>query len=121
MLWIRNDKTGELYESKNAAAEALGISRSYVSKLLSGRMHSLFYRISRYDDDKPENTHRKRKPSYYHPKTVQTKCCDCDNYHCSWIQRFEPVPGWDAVEEPKNQSYIVRECPEFKENERRKK
>lgn len=123
MLWIRNDKTGELYKSTYAAAEALGISRSYVQKLLSGRGHSLFYRLSRYEDgiDTPKEVSRKQEIQSRHPMTVTTKCCDCDNYRCSWIQRFDPVPGWDAVESPQNKSYTVMECPEFIENKRRKK
>ena len=37
MLWIRNDRTGELFPNKYAASEALGICPSYVAKIAQGK------------------------------------------------------------------------------------
>lgn len=123
MLWIRNDKTGELYQTKAEAARKLGISHKYVRELSSGRKRSSKYKLSIYDDgiDCPKDVSRKQEMQSRDHRTVHTKCCDCDNYHCSWIQRFEPVPGWDAVEVPENNSYLVRTCPLYQENPRRRK
>ena len=123
MLWIRNDKTGELYQTKAEASRKLGISHKYVRELVSGRTRSSKYKLSIYDDgiDCPKDVSRKQEMQPRDHRSIETKCCECDNYHCSWIKRFEPVPGWDAIENPKNQSYTVRDCPEFIENKRRKK
>lgn len=120
MLWIRNDRTGELFPNKYAASEALGICPSYVTKIAQGKKRSPKVRLSIYDDgfDDPEYVSEKQE---YRSKSTITKCVDCGNFCCSWIQKLEPVAGWDAVEVPKNDSYIVRECPEFTQNERRKK
>lgn len=120
MLWIRNDKTGELYPNRAAAAKALGIIPKTVTKITHGYYNSTRYCLSIYDDgidkiDAPNKNQLGRSLSKH------TICETCDNYHCSWIQKFEPVEGWDAVEVPKNKSYIVRKCPEFKEIERKRK
>ena len=55
-------------------------------------------------------------------------CWDCKNavphgeHGCSWSERFEPVPGWDAErrdisrgpkKEGMTESYFVYRCPEF--------
>ena len=129
MRWVRNNKTGELYRSSREASKVLGISSRYIRNLASGSKKSSKYSLSYYEDgieDPYEVEYRKEKTRHRGKRTwtrsvVETKCCECDNYKCSWLQKFEPVPGWDAVEVPKNQSYIVRECPEFIENKRRKK
>lgn len=127
MRWVRNNKTGELYRSSREASKILGIHSRYVRDLASGSKKSSNYSLSYYEDgieDPREVEHRKQKAKRRGNRTwcvVDTKCCECDNYKCSWIQKFEPVPGWDAVEVPKNQSFIVRDCPEFMENKRRKK
>lgn len=117
MLWIRNDKTGELYPTRASAAKALGIVPKTVTNIVHGYYHSSRYRLSIYDDgiDNP------KKSQLGNTLPRHTICETCDNYGCSWIKKFEPVEGWDAVEVPKNKSYIVRKCPEFKEIERRKK
>lgn len=51
-------------------------------------------------------------------------CWTCKNYlgGCSWSEKFEPVPGWDAT--PVNRgnghnrivSYDIRSCPEYKDD-----
>lgn len=69
----------------------------------------------------------------------QTLCWRCRNavpdIHgngCSWSRHFRPVKGWDAEMKPINvepdsqrkkeiASYVVRSCPEFKPDERRKR
>lgn len=129
MRWVRNNKTGELYRSSREAATVLGISSRYVRDLSNGNKKSSHYSLSYYEDgieDPNEVAYRKQKASHRGKRTwtknvIQTKCCECDNYKCSWIQKFEPVPGWIAIESPINNSYTVRECPEFMENKRRKK
>lgn len=59
---------------------------------------------------------------------VASLCWDCKNavpqggHGCSWSERFEPVPGWDAErrdistgpkKEGTTESYFVYRCPEF--------
>lgn len=118
MLWIRNDRTGELFPHKYAASEALGICPAYVVSIAHGKKRSTKYKLSIYNDgfDVPKDVSEKQE---YQSKSRITKCADCGNFYCSWIQKLKPVAGWDAVKVPKNDSYIVRDCPEFKPNERR--
>ena len=55
----------------------------------------------------------------------KTLCWECSRVYkgrgCCWSDRFEPVPGWEAVPTVKSSgryktdSYNVRRCPLFKE------
>ena len=50
---------------------------------------------------------------------ANTLCWDCENCigGCSWSKNFEPVEGWkaEAVTNSDNtDTYLVRECPQFK-------
>ena len=50
---------------------------------------------------------------------ANTLCWDCENYigGCSWTKDFKPVEGWKAEEVTNSNNtdtYLVRECPQFK-------
>lgn len=128
MLWIVDRKTGIRYADKWEAALELGISHNYVSKLARGQKTSPNYDLAIEDDGRPEEgrTQLRRgrahiEKSSEHPKLSRTLCTDCANFWCSWVQNQKPVEGWEAVPCPQNDSYAVTKCPEFRENERRKK
>lgn len=57
-------------------------------------------------------------------KQGATLCWDCDNaapdlngHGCEWSRKFEPVPGWEADEDPNLKSYHVNYCPKFRRDE----
>ena len=50
---------------------------------------------------------------------ANTLCWDCENCigGCSWSKNFEPVEGWKAkavTNSDNSDTYLVRECPQFK-------
>lgn len=52
-------------------------------------------------------------------KNQQTLCWKCDHAckgGCSWVDSFEPVPGWKAEHQvtASLDSYMVIDCPEFR-------
>lgn len=131
MLWILDKATGKRYADKWEAAKALGISATYASRLAHGKAYSSRYNLAIYDDGTwrvggilpSRGAERPRKA--IQPRTGlncgETICMVCDNYRCRWIQLLEPVEGWEAEDIGGGYSYVVKSCPEFKENERRKK
>lgn len=66
------------------------------------------------------------KRGSYKKTYISTLCWDCGKAHtygCSWSRDFEPVKGWEAIENSmynvdkgvlkKVESYIVLQCPEY--------
>lgn len=128
MLWIIDQKTGDKYPDLTSAAKAFGVCLDYISGLAHGTQKSQKIDLAIYDDEtgsiKKERLKHIPKVFSLNYKTnnrvCHTKCGECNTYHCSWIQKLEPVPGWDAVAVPQNRSYRVRACPEYTPMKERK-
>lgn len=122
MKWIWNIDTGERFRDKWEASRKLGISAEHVRRLSQGIRTSANYHLTVVDDGRPESVdiipHEKEQKQ---PRSVDTLCGVCGNYFCTWIQHLQPVEGWDADEVPTNNSYLVRTCPLYQENPRRRK
>lgn len=121
---ILDRHTGMEYASRREAAEALGVSCSTMCKYIRGEIHchkGRFEEVVTHPEktehiiDKNRLESRLRNPS---PNQVRYSLCTvCQNCMCSWVQRFQPVEGWRATENPTNASYNVTECPEYQGRE----
>ena len=74
-------------------------------------------------NDRPK---RKRKCGATTP-TPASLCWDCQRAagadRCCWADKFEPVPGWDAVKTKTMTgltSYAVKNCPAFLRDKKRR-
>ncbi len=74
-------------------------------------------------NDRPK---RKRKCGAATP-TPASLCWDCQRAagadRCCWADKFEPVPGWEAVETKTMMgltSYAVKNCPAFLRDKKRR-
>lgn len=74
----------------------------------------------------PDRPKRKRKCGALTPIPA-TLCWDCQRAagadRCCWADRFEPVPGWEAVKTKTMMgltSYAVKNCPAFLRDKKRR-
>lgn len=110
----------EIYPSVEIAAKAEGVAEATIRGWCNGNKKSRVFKFE-YRGDSAGG------------QTSSTLCWHCQNAcgHCSWSREFKPVEGWTAVrhdvvvthatKENVNkkpvESYIVRKCPEFVEDQ----
>lgn len=117
---VRCVNTGEIFASAADAAEAYGLHRSYVAGLCNGhkRPKETSLRFEYYSAIYSNDIHG-----------GASICWHCANAYggCEWTGRdefgklkFEPVPGWEAVETSvsvgggyRTDSYKVISCPKY--------
>lgn len=99
--------TGEEDDRLEELAEA-GKSRREIAAIM-GRSESAIRQRCNMLDIKGQ---RKEREEPAEPKgTLCWRCNKACIRGCSWAERFEPVPGWNAT--PNGRSYHVDACPEF--------
>lgn len=113
--------TGEQFEFDKMfdVEEFTGRSKTYIRACANNGTNLYDKQKNRYDVLIMTN----RKQPYRKYEEPQL-CCSCKNFAfgCEWSERFEPVPGWEAVgtvlsssEGRYVKSYHITKCPKFAE------
>ena len=113
--------TGEQFEFDKMfdVEEFTGRSKTYIRACANNGTNLYDKQKNRYDVLIMTN----RKQQYRKYEEPQL-CCSCNNFAfgCEWSERFEPVPGWEAVDTVLSssegryvKSYHITKCPKFAE------
>mgnify|MGYP006864370827 CR=1 FL=1 len=122
MKKILDRVTGRVYSGRQEAADAIGVAVSSLGRYIRGQIRTQKGRFDEIKEPKEPGQISKRGLNTNlrnpHPNQVRYSLCTvCQNCHCSWVQKFQPVEGWRATENPANESYHVVECPEYQGRE----
>lgn len=122
MKKILDRVTGMVYADRQEAADAIGVTVGSLGRYIRGEIQTQKGRFEEIKEPKEPGPISKRglNTKLRNPSPNQVRyslCTVCQNCLCSWVQRFQPVEGWKAKENPTYESYNVAECPEFKGRE----
>ena len=117
ILVSRSNGRSKRFPSETAAAEWLGWTQDYIA--YRKKRDSIVYKKDGTESFKVVTDGME---IFLSPRNGQL-CTYCEKYAkgCEWSERFEPVPGWEAVPTIINQkgkpihSYRIIRCPKFVE------